>query len=114
MKRFLLAMLAIIVTILVAEAVTEPTVAQGVSHIDTSAIESWDGDFSSGNIRMVGAWVDHYDGNTVYIEDETGNIWMMDDYYIDDDEFLLLWLADNHTPNSVEDDLIIKVWAELH
>lgn len=48
------------------------------------------------------------------IEDETGNIWMMDDYYIDDDAFLLLWLADNHTPNNVQDDLIIRVWTELH
>lgn len=84
------------------------------SRIDTSAIESWDGGFSSGNIRMVGAWVKGYEGNTVLIEDETGNIWMMDDYYIDKDEFLLLWLADNHTPDNVEDDLIIKVWAELH
>ena len=84
------------------------------SHIDTSAIEMWCGDFSSGNIRMVGAWVAGYEGNNVLIEDETGNIWMMDDCYIDKDEFLLLWLADNDTPSNVEDDLIIKVWTELH
>ena len=83
-------------------------------HIDTSAIESWDDGFSNGNIRMVSAWVDSYDGNSVRIEDETGNIWVMDDCYIDDDAFLLLWIADNYTPNNVEDDLIIKVWTELH
>ena len=74
----------------------------------------WYDGFSSGNIRMVGAWVDHYTDNTVYIEDETGNIWMMDDCYIDDDAFLLLWLADNGTPENVEDDLILKAWTELH
>lgn len=83
-------------------------------HIDTSAIECWDGGFGDGNIRMVGAWVKGYKDNTVLIEDETGNIWMMDDCYIDKDEFLLLWLADNHTPDNVKDDLIIKVWTELH
>ncbi len=88
--------------------------AKASSHIDTSTIECRDGGFSSGNIRMVGAWVKGYEGNTVLIEDETGNIWMMDDYYIDNNEFLLLWLADNHTPENVEDDLIIKVWTELH
>ena len=82
-------------------------------HIDTSAIECWDGGFSDGNIRMVGAWVKGYEGNTVLIEDETGNIWMMDDCYIDNDAFLLLWLADNGTSN-VKDDIIVKVWTELH
>lgn len=115
MKGFLAFAVGVLFSI--ALAVSHPmTVAEAKapSHIDTSAIECWDGGFSSGNIRMVGAWVDSYDGNTVLIEDETGNIWMMDDYYIDDDAFLLLWLADNHTPNSVEDDLIIKVWTELH
>ena len=83
-------------------------------HIDTSVIECWDGGFSDGNIRMVGAWVKGYKGNTVLIEDETGNTWMMDDYYIDKDEFLLLWLADNHTPDKTTDDIIIKVWREAY
>ena len=117
MKQFLAYLAGILSAAILVVTIVQPTPvaeAKAVSHIDTSAIEMWDGDFSSGNIRMVGAWVDHYEGNTVYIEDETGNIWTMDDYYIDDDAFLLLWLADNHTPNNVEDDLIIKVWAELH
>ena len=114
MKGFLAFAVGVLFSITLA--VSQPmTVAEAKapSHIDTSAIECWDGGFSSGNIRMVGAWVDSYDGNTVLIEDETGNIWMMDDCYIDKDEFLLLWLADNYTPNNVEDDLIIKVWTEL-
>lgn len=115
MKGFLAFAVGVLFSI--ALAVSHPmTVAEAKapSHIDTSAIEMWGGDFSSGNIRMVGAWVKGYEDNTVLIEDETGNIWMMDDYYIDDDAFLLLWIADNHTPNNAEDDLIIKVWTELH
>lgn len=117
MKQFLTYLAGMLSAIILVVAIVQPTPvaeAKTVSHIDTSAIESWDGDFSSGNIRMVGAWVKGYEGNTVLIEDETGNIWMMDDCYIDDDAFLLLWLADNHTPNNAEDDLIIKVWTELH
>ena len=114
MKGFLAFAVGVLFSI--ALAVSHPmTVAEAKapSHIDTSAIEMWDGDFSSGNIRMVGAWVKGYEDNTVLIEDETGNIWMMDDCYIDDDAFLLLWLADNGTSN-VKDDIIVKVWTELH
>ena len=117
MKGFLTFIAGMLSAVVLTVAMIQPipvAEAKTPSHIDTSAIEMWDGDFSSGNIRMVGASVKGYEGNTVLIEDETGNIWMMDDYYIDDDEFLLLWLADNHTPENVEDDLIIKVWAELH
>ena len=117
MKQFLTYLAGMLSAVILVVAIVQPTPvaeAKTPSHIDTSAIEMWDGDFSNGNIRMVGAWVKGYDGNTVLIEDETGNIWMMDDYYIDDDEFLLVWLADNHTPDNVEDDLIIKVWTELH
>ena len=117
MKQFLTYLAGMLSAVILVVAIVQPTPvaeAKAVSHIDTSAIESWDDGFSSGNIRMVGAWVDSYDGNSVRIEDETGNIWVMDDCYIDDDAFLLLWLADNYTPNNVEDDLIIKVWTELH
>ena len=111
MKQFLTYLAGMLSAIILVVAIVQPTPvaeAKTVSHIDTSAIESWDGGFSSGNIRMAGAWVDHYTDNTVYIEDETGNIWMIDDCYIDDDAFLLLWLADNGTSN-VKDDIIVKV-----
>ena len=83
-------------------------------HIDTTAINSWGGNYCDGDIRMVGAWVVGHEDNATMIEDETGNVWAVDDCYIDKDEFLLVWLADNHTPDNVEDDLIIKVWTELH
>lgn len=117
MKQFLTYLAGMLSAIILVVATVQPipvAEAKTVSHIDTSAIEMWDGDFSSGNIRMVGAWVDSYDGNSVRIEDETGNIWIMDDCHIDDDASLLLWLADNGTPDNVEDDVIIKVWTELH
>ena len=116
MKQFLAYLAGILSAVILVVTMVQPTPAAEAktpSHIDTSAIESWDDGFSNGNIRMVSAWVDSYDGNSVRIEDETGNIWVMNDCYIDDDAFLLLWIADNYTPNNVEDDLIIKVWTEL-
>lgn len=116
MKGFLTFIAGMLSALVLTVAIVQPlpvAEAKTPSHIDTSTIEMWDGDFSSGNIRMVGVWVKGYEGNTVLIEDETGNIWMMDDYYIDDDAFLLLWLADNGTPSNVEDDLIIKIRTEL-
>ena len=117
MKQFLTYLVGMLSAVILVVTIVQPTPvaeAKTPSHIDTSAIECWDDSFSSGNIRMVGAWVKGYDDNTVLIEDETGNIWVMDDCYIDKDEFLLVWLADNGTPSNVEDDLIIKIWTELH
>lgn len=121
MKWYTTAIIVVVLTLAILGAVElthifskpEP-VAEVVSHVDTSAIELWCGDFSEGNIRMVGAWVAGYKDTTTIIEDETGNFWKMEDVYIDGDEFILLWIADNHTPKDVKDDLIIKLWIELH
>ena len=117
MKQFLTYLAGMLSAIILVVATVQPipvAEAKTPSHIDTSAIEMWDGDFSSGNIRMVGAWVKGYEGNTVLIEDETGNIWMMDDCYIDEQDFLLLWIADNNTPDNVHDDIVLKVWVEAY
>jgi hypothetical protein len=77
---------------------------------DTSIIEdNWCGDFCDGTIRMVGAW--QYERQLV--EDETGNVWYIEEP-VQADDFLLLWIADNHTPDNVEDDIIVKVWREAH
>ena len=77
---------------------------------DTSIIENnWCGDFCDGTIRMVGAW--QYERQLV--EDETGNVWYIEES-VQADDFLLLWIADNHTPNNTEDDIIVKVWREAH
>lgn len=76
---------------------------------DTSVLELWDGEAHNGTIRMVSAW----QTNDSLVEDETGNLWEVD-LPIEEDDFLLLWIADNQTPDDVKDDLIIKVWREVH
>jgi hypothetical protein len=77
---------------------------------DTSIIEhEWCGDFSDGTIRMVGAWY-YTDG---VVEDEQGQLWGVDQE-VSTEDFLLLWIADNNTPNKTTDDIIIKVWREAH
>lgn len=80
------------------------------AHFDTSIIEQcWGGDFADGNVRMLGGWY-YSDG---VVEDEMGHLWGIDQV-IEEEDFLLLWIADNHTPNYVEDDIVIKVWREAY
>lgn len=97
------------VTPVQASAVEVPMVEQS-GGFDTSIIEdNWCGDFCDGTIRMVGAW--QYERQLV--EDETGDVWYIEEP-VQADDFLLLWIADNHTPNDTEDDIIVKVWREAH
>lgn len=98
-----------VVTPVQASAVEVPMVEQS-GGFDTSIIEdNWCGDFSDGTIRMVGAW--QYERQLV--EDETGDVWYIEEP-VQADDFLLLWIADNHTPNDTEDDIIVKVWREAY
>lgn len=77
---------------------------------DTSIIESmWCGGFEDGTVRMVGAWW-YADG---VAEDEQGQLWGIEQS-ISTDDFLLLWIADNNTPNNTTDDIVIKVWREAY
>lgn len=77
---------------------------------DTSIIEqAWCGSFTDGTIRMVGAWY-YTDG---VVEDNQGQLWAVEESVTAED-FLLLWIADNNTPNKTTDDIIIKVWREAH
>lgn len=77
---------------------------------DTSIIEAqWCGGFEDGTVRMVGAWW-YADG---VVEDEQGQLWGIDQQ-VDEQDFLLLWIADNNTPNKTTDDIIIKVWREAY
>ena len=77
---------------------------------DTSIIENnWCGGFCDGQVRMVGAWW-YADG---VVEDEQGQLWGIDQE-VSMEDFLLLWIADNNTPNNTTDDLIIKVWREAY
>ena len=83
---------------------------QKQSGFDTSIIENmWCGGFEDGTVRMVGAWW-YADG---VVEDEQGQLWAVEQS-INTDDFLLLWIADNNTPNNTTDDLIIKVWREAY
>ena len=77
---------------------------------DTTSIEqAWCGDFIDGTVRMVGAWW-YADG---VAEDEQGQLWGIEQS-IDKEDFLLLWIADNNTPDKTTDDVIIKVWREAY
>lgn len=83
---------------------------QKQSGFDTSIIENnWCGGFEDGTVRMVGAWW-YADG---VVEDEQGQLWGIDQE-VSMEDFLLLWIADNNTPNNTTDDLIIKVWREAY
>ena len=94
----------------VQASAVEASVVEQSGGFDTSIIEdNWCGDFSDGTIRMVGAW--QYERQLV--EDETGDVWYIEEP-VQADDFLLLWIADNHTPNNTEDDIIVKVWREAH
>ena len=67
------------------------------------------GGFEDGTVRMVGAWW-YADGA---VEDEMGQLWGIEQN-IEETDFLLLWIADNYTPNDTTDDIIIKVWREAY
>ena len=77
---------------------------------DTSIIEAqWCGGFEDGTVRMVGAWW-YADG---VVEDEQGQLWGIDQE-VSMEDFVLLWIADNNTPNNTTDDVVIKVWREAY
>ena len=77
---------------------------------DTTSIEqAWCSGFTDGTVRMVGAWW-YADG---VVEDKQGQMWGIEQS-IDKEDFLLLWIADNNTPDKTTDDIIIKVWREAY
>lgn len=82
--------------------------------MDTSDIDMWCGDYPDGNVRMTGAWVYGVtsDGQNI-LQDERGEMWVVD-YTTTQDGFYLLWIADNHTPDTVKDDIVIQVWTQVY
>lgn len=58
---------------------------------------------------MVGAGVNEQG----LVEDEQGNLWLFSGE-VSAEGLLLLWIADNHTPNGPTDDEIVKVWREAY
>ena len=84
-------------------------------NFDVSAIESWDGDFSNGKIRMIGAWLYGHDNNSnPIVIDENGELWTLTNHDIKTEDFLLLWIADNNTVENVQDDIVLKIWVERY
>ena len=77
---------------------------------DTTPIEqAWCGGFTDGTVRMVGAWW-YADG---VVEAEQGQRWGIEQT-IDKEDFLLLWIAADTTPDKTTDDIIIKGWREAY
>ena len=84
-------------------------------NFDTSILERWDGNFSDGKIRMIGAWLYGQDNNgDPIVVDEKGELWTIPGYEVESDDFLLLWIADNNTVEDVHDDIIMKIWTEKY
>lgn len=91
---------------------TEDMKPAATSVYDTSYLENWCGE-PSGTIRMVWAEWFNYEScsNITTMKDETGELWVVRDVSIDENDFILLWLDDMGT-DAVEDDQLVKVWIE--
>lgn len=122
MAFFLAAALSVIVATIwyislvcrVEQMINEPKVVGEVAEVstnlfDTSALDTWCRGEDLGTLRMVGAWQTEGQPKGV-VEDEQGNLWNITEDY-EEHEFLLLWVADNHT-DTTEDDVVVKVWRE--
>jgi hypothetical protein len=95
----------------------EPVVEEEFSNevlFDISALKEWNFDSDIGTVRMVGGWL--YEDSTAenalqIVEDEQGQLWYINET-VSDDDYLLLWIADNNTPNDPTDDIMLCVWVE--
>lgn len=79
---------------------------------DTTIIENQktvNYDCDKGRIRIVHAW--GYNEEERLVVDETGNIWEILEP-VSLDEEMLLWIADNNTPEDVTDDVLVRVWRQ--
>lgn len=85
------------------------------THVNVATVAGWCGDFDDGDVRMVGATRYAYNNNTgvATLEDEDGNLWDVA-LPVAEDDFLLVWIGDNRTPNDISDDVVVKVWNEVH
>ena len=63
---------------------------------------------------MIGATVYAREDNLLTLEDETGELWRVEDVTVEDNDCILLWIVDNHTEDDVTDDVVIKVYTEAH
>ena len=85
------------------------------SKFDTSWIENNCGaGEDDGTIRMIGATVYDREGNLLTLKDEAGELWCVEDVTVEDNDCILLWIVDNHTEDDVTDDVVIKIYTEVH
>ena len=63
-------------------------------------------------IRMVEAWTIEETAEGWLLEDREGNQWVVKDLAtaVEQEEWMLLWIADMNTTDNVNDDVVIKVW----
>lgn len=87
---------------------------QANKKFDTSALDNWCAGDEEGIIRMVAAVPYAREDDTLTLEDEQGELWLVEDMDISDDEYVLLWIADNSTKDDVTDDVVLKVYTEVH
>lgn len=91
------------------QAIVEPA---GTPLYDTTYLDNWCAGDEQGSIRMIGGWVNSCEDNVYTLEDESGNLWVVRDIDLDEDDFLLLWINNNGTPDYLEDDHVVKTWRE--
>lgn len=63
-------------------------------------------------IRMIEAWAIEETAEGWLLEDREGNQWVVEGLAIavEQEEWMLLWIADMNTTDNVNDDVVIKVW----
>lgn len=94
------------------KAEAEPVQEVSEQAFDVHYLANWCGQ-REGSIYMVGAHeYESYD-NVKVLEDETGNLWEIEDVFITPTDFLLLWIDDNNTTDKT-DDVIVKIWKEVN
>lgn len=92
-----------------------PSTEPAEVRFDVSALQEWCHGEDIGTIRMVDATpVKHSAGGYWTIADGYGEQWMVSGISLHHEDFLMLWIADNNTPDNVMDDVIVKVWVEAH
>lgn len=87
---------------------------QANKKFDTSTLDNWCAGDEEGIIRMVAAVPYAREDNTLTLKDEQGELWLVEDMDISDDEYVLLWIADNNTKDDTTDDVVLKVYTEVH
>ena len=79
------------------------------SPVDTTAVEvDWSLGMNGDTVRMVCGWK-YIQENT--IEDQMGEVWEVD-CDLSENDFFLLWISDNCTPEDTSDDILVQLWRE--